>query len=365
MAFPFCWSDRYINHCLVDKNTSTNLLSMSANTTLPVNLDDYVRLTNISHWIYRIWTLLFLPLGLAGNLFALLIFFRWANYLSVYLYFCFLCIVNMCIILTDMTYHYLLPYIVQETIMIKTLLPPACKFIFFLTYFFRYIFIWIIVMINVDRCVYLTQYSRKAMICRQRSAKVICCLLVLFSFLANVHFLIYFNQPIITSLPSNTTCAIDGLLCHCKTTNSNYRYFWRNIWPWYNLTIFALLPLVTMIICCAILIRYIRRTRRDSNVSIVPRNHPNRSIAKTLICLNLLFPVTILPAVLLQLYVNFYPPKACLTIGIFNVLFSVGFAMLFVKNVFAFLIYYSTGKKFRIVFWAMLHCKGASMENRS
>lgn len=363
MLLPSCRSDRR-------KHRYQSFFAMSVNSTLPANFDEYLQLTNISHWIYRIWTLLFLPLGLAGNILALLIFLHWPHRLSVYIYFSFLCIINMCILLIDMDYHYLLPYIVQESIMIKRILPSACKVIFFLTYFFRYIFIWIIVMINIDRCIYLTEYAQKARLCRQRSAKVICFLVVVLSFLANGHFLLYFNQPIIVTAPSNRTCTIDGLICHCKTTNSNYRYFWKMIWPWYHLTVFALVPLVLMMICSVVIIRHIHTTRRkvmnerrDSTISIVSHSNQNRSIVKTLICLNLLFPLTMFPTLIFQIYVNFYPPRACQTIGIFNVLFSLGFAMIFVKNVFAFVIYYATGSKFRRAFWAMIRCQTAPAEN--
>src|SRR5690349_1536460 len=192
---------------------------MSINESLPIDFDEYIKLANISHWIYRTWTLTFLIIGVSGNIFALMIFIRWINRLSIYIYFTFLCIINIIILIFDVQYHYLLPFIFDNEIMIKRILPIACKLIFFSTYFFRYIFIWIIVMINIDRCLYLNEYSLKKILCQKRSAKIICCLLILFSFIANFHFLIYFNQPIINEIPKKNSCFSDGLLCHCKTTN--------------------------------------------------------------------------------------------------------------------------------------------------
>jgi len=345
---------------------------MSKNESLPIGFDEFVKLTNIAHWIYRIWTIPFMTLGVCGNLFALIIFIRWTNQLSVYIYFSFLCLVNILILLIDIEYHYLIPFIIDNNIMIKSLLPITCKFIFFFTYFFRYLFIWIIVMINIDRCLYLTEYSLKKILCQLRSAKIICIILILLSFIANCHFLIYFNQPIINEIPSETICSLDGLLCHCKTSNINYRFFWKKIWPIYNLILFGIIPLFIMMICCRLIIRHIRSTRqdvygnrRDSIISITSQNDHLRSIGKTLICLDLLFPITIFPTLLFQIYVIYKPPESCLTIGIMNLIFSIGFAMIFIKNTFAFVIFYFTGQKFRRAFWALIHCRNVSAYNET
>ena len=174
----------------------------------------------------------------------------------------FLCIINIFILIIDVQYHYLLPFIIDNEIMIKRFLPIACKFIFFLTYFFRYLFIWSIVMINIDRCLYLNEYSLRKILCQKHSAKIICCLLILFSFIANFHHLIYFNKPIINEIPLKNSCFSDGLLCHCKTTNINYRFFWKKIWPIYNLILYGIIPLFIMIICCILIIRHVRLTRK-------------------------------------------------------------------------------------------------------
>jgi hypothetical protein len=49
-------------------------------------------------------------------------------------------------------------------------------------------------MINIDRCLYITEHSFKKFLCQQRSIKMICFILILFSFITNYHFLIYFNS---------------------------------------------------------------------------------------------------------------------------------------------------------------------------
>ncbi|CAF0821580.1 unnamed protein product [Rotaria sordida] len=335
---------------------------MANNESLPIDFDEFVKLTNISHWIYRVWTILYNILGITGNIFALFIFIHWTKRLSLYIYFSFLCIINILVIFIDMNYHFLIPFTTNSKILIENFLPKACKCIFFLTYFFRYLFIWIIVMINIDRCLYLSEHSFRKILCQQRTAKIICCILILFSFFANFHFLIYFNQPIITQIPTNNTCFIDGLLCHCKTSHPTYRVFWKTIWPIYNLIIFAIIPLFIIIICCILIIRNIYLTRKniygkrhDSDVSVKSKNDHLHSITKTLICLDLLFPITIFPTLFLQIYVNYNAPKTCLKIGTLNLIFSIGFAMIYIKNTFAFFIFYLTGQKFRRAFSALVH----------
>ncbi|CAF1558726.1 unnamed protein product [Rotaria magnacalcarata] len=337
---------------------------MTKNDSVPIGFDEFVKLTNIAHWIYRIWTIAFILVGFTGNFTALIIFIRWANRLSVYIYFSFLCIINILILLIDMNYHFLLPFILDNKILVKNLLPITCKFIFFLTYLFRYLFIWTIVMINIDRFVYLNEHPFKKKFCQHRTAKMMCFVLILLSISANGHFLIYFNQPVITEVPLDNTCFLDGLTCHCKSLNTAYRSFWKNIWPIYNLMIFGIIPLVIMIICCILIIRNIYLTRRrifdgrrNSDASVNSENDNLRSIIKTLIWLDLLFPITIFPLLFLQIYVNYQSPKHCEKIGIMNLVFSILFAMIYIKNTFAFFIFYFTGQKFRRAFSKLIHCR--------
>ena len=56
---------------------------MAANESLPSDFDEFVKLTNIAHWIYRVWTVAFIAVGIIGNLLALTIFIPWTNRSSV------------------------------------------------------------------------------------------------------------------------------------------------------------------------------------------------------------------------------------------------------------------------------------------
>ena len=331
-----------------------------------MNLNEFHTFTNISHWIYRIWTIAFALLGIPGNLLALIIFSRWASSLSIYIYFSGLCIVNLCIILFDMMYYHLYPWIITDQFLIDDFLPMTCRFITFLTYFFRYVFIWFVTMINLDRCFYLTEASQKSILCRQRSAVLISLCLTLLSFLANSHFLFFSNQPVYTELPLNDSCPLDGSLIQCRSLNEHYQYFIDQIWPIYNLFLFALLPMVIIIICGILILRNIYLTRkdlepyysrRDSNSSRSSRDDDLRSIAKTLIFLDLLFPLTIFPVFFCQIYLNYSPPTSCQTRAIFNLIFSIATSITYTKNIFAFFIYYSTGKRFRRAFSTLIYCR--------
>lgn len=318
---------------------------------LPIDYDEYIRLTEIGHWIYRIWTIAFILFGICGNLLALIIFRQWINQLSVYTYLMFLCVVNIFILIIDVNYHYLFPFILNHEDMIVIVLPFACKFIFFLTYFFRYLFVGMIVMINIDRCVFVTDRSWKNYLCQPYSARIICVLCVVFSSLVNCHFVLYFNEPILSTIPARNTCFSDGILCHCKTSNMNYRYFWKTIWPICNAMIFAIVPLSIMIISSVFFIGKIRQTRRNMQGN---GTYSTRSIIRTILVLNLLFPLTIFPTLFYQIYVNYSPPRTCLSIGRMNLLFSIGFCMTFVKNALAFIIFYCTGHKFRREFSTLI-----------
>ncbi|CAF2738095.1 unnamed protein product [Rotaria sp. Silwood2] len=341
---------------------------MPLNNTLPIDFDEYIKLTNISHWIYSIWTIGFIIFGTIGNIFSLIIFVRWIDHLSINIYFIVLCIVNILIINIDITYHYLLPILIDNEIIIKNLLPITCKFMFFLTYFLRYLFIWLIVMINIDRCLYVTENSLKLILCRQHSANIICIILISFSFITNFHFLIFFNDSIITEILPKNQCILDNFYYHCESSNRNYQYFLKRIWPIYNLIIFAIIPILIIFICFILIIRIVYLTRqnrfvcgkRRSTISSITlqndRDH-SYSIAKVLICLDLLFPMTVFPILFIQIYINYNSPKTCHNIGIINLILSIGFPLSYIKNTFAFLIFYSTGRKFRCAFSALIRCR--------
>ena len=136
----------------------------------------------------------------------------------------------------------------------------------------------------------------------------------------------------------------------------------------YNLLIFGIVPLSIMSTCCILIIRSVGSTRekvydigQNSNPSVIPKNDHVRSITRTLLWIDLLFPITIFPALFLQLYIKYHRPKDCLAIGIMNLTFSVLFAMIYIKNTFCFFIFYLTGQKFRRAFMRLIRCKHINM----
>ena len=290
---------------------------MSSNTSSPADFVEYVRLTNASHWIYRVWVMGFLIVGALGNTVALIIFLRWTNRLSIYVYLTFLCLVNTFVMVGDMQYHYLLPFLIDSVTMLESILPVTCKCMFFLTCFFRYLFIWLIVAINIDRCLYLVDYSFKSIVCWPQSARIICVGLIIFSFLTNVHFLIFGNQPVIQNTSLSSQCHLDSFYRQCEPSNDNYRYFMKRIWPIYNLLLFGIIPCLIIVICGVLIIRSIQSTwravtaqgeGRGSKLAIASDSDHCRSIVQTLICLDLLFPVTIFPVLCFHIYVSYHPP---------------------------------------------------------
>ncbi|CAF1138806.1 unnamed protein product, partial [Rotaria sordida] len=202
-----------------------------------------------------------------------------------------------------------------------------------------------------------------------RTAFIICCLIVIISCILNLHFLLFYNQPIITKVPSKALCLTDGRLCHCTTTSKSYRYFWKKIWPIYNGLIFSIIPCLIMTICCIIIVKNLyeirdgvffgndKKKRRSSSAeSMVSAGYsPNKkcqtdqmhSVTLTLILLDVLFPLTIFPTLFFQIYINYVPPLTCRAIGQTNILLAFGLSCTFFKNTFGFFIYLLTGSKFR------------------
>src|SRR4051812_44548618 len=101
--------------------------NMTSTISLPIDFVLFDRLTNVAHWIYRIWTIPFIIMGLVGNLMSLIIFMNWARYLSVYVYFSLLCIVNICILIIDVLLNHFIPYVVNSHQFFEFVLPIQCR----------------------------------------------------------------------------------------------------------------------------------------------------------------------------------------------------------------------------------------------
>ena len=318
--------------------------NLTINSSLPIDFVLFEHLTSIAHWIYRLWTISFVTFGLIGNLLALIVFMKWIQKLSVYVYFSVLCVVNICILINDLLFNNFLPYVLDRYHLEEIFLPVLCRFNFFMIYFFRYLFIWLLTCINIDRCLFLVNISyAKTILCRSSSAWLICIVLILLSAAINIHFLVFCTKPLIYSY----TCHLDGNLCQCDTNNLAYQQFWRYGWPAIHLFVFGILPLMIMCLCLIRIVQYVRtvgqpadKIRRNSTSSIISQH--------TLIGLDLLFPLTVFPMLFLQTFIYYVPPQSCRAIGIWNVFFAISSAATFIKNTFAFCIYYLSGKKFRL-----------------
>lgn len=326
-------------------------------------MNQFNTLTNIARWISRVWTVSFTIIGIPGNLLALIIFSQWAKKFSIYIYFSALCLVNIFILLLDMMFSHFYPWFTTNRFLIEEILPITCRFIPFFTYFFRYLFIWLVTMINLDRCFYLRNFSPKSILCRQRTALIICCALIVVSLSANAHFFLFSAESSFSTSILNDSCPLDQSLLQCRSSNEHYQQFIERFWPIYNLFLFALIPICIIIICAILILRnfYLTRknlqpfeSRRDSNSSRNSHDDHLRSIAKTLIFLDLLFPLTIFPVLFYQIYLNYSPPISCQSRAILNLIFSIVCSFTYMKNAFAFFIYYFTGKRFRRSFSTLI-----------
>ena len=329
---------------------------MLINNSLPADFVTFNHLTNVAHWIYRLWAAPFIIFGLISNLTALIIFVNWARHLSIYVYSSILCLVNMCILINDTLFNYFLPYVMNNYQFEEYFLPILCHFNLFVIYLFRYCFIWLLTCINIDRCLFLSGESHaKSLLCHPRSAVLIGAGLVGLSAAVNIHFLLFCTQP---RSYSYNMCHLDGSWCQCTTSNLVYLRFWQFGWPATHLFFFGLLPLSIIFMCLICIVRHAHCIRKNVNNEIrhnsallaacQHHHHHLLMIVRTLICLDLLFPLTVFPALILQTYVSYAQPHTCRTIGIFNILFAIGSAGAFIKNVFLFGIYYLSGTKFRL-----------------
>ena len=230
----------------------------SQNSTSPAPFDlEQHQLGEINRYIYAILFPIIFLLGLIGNLLSSLIFsITKLNLSSCGVYFLQLAIYDSIALICGLHHCLTIGYHVQT--------PGAwyCQIRNFATYLSMDMASWMIVAISVDRLFKVKLPMKSRVYVTRKSALIVSGVVTLLFLGKNFHLLTNF-------IGDFTDLAVDN--CDPNPNYPRYVFFFKNVWPWIDLTTYALVPFVIVALANAFIIHdhYQRRLRlRKHNLDL-------------------------------------------------------------------------------------------------
>jgi len=287
-----------------------NPLTRSPNTREPYR--------TITLTLLRIYPILFMFVGTAGNLLSVYVVLRSKlRRHSTFIYLAFLSIVDLAVLYTfcvNFILHAWFNIDLQQVSLI------ACKIYSFSIYYFPQTSAWILTAVSIDRVFALTRGVRKTHKTRQTYIILITIFFILF--MLNIQFLFYDNtyilylqkqqikdfdlfnnsQEFIFPLSSSTIIYrivdtdMDINVVQCSSEYSDeYQKFYRDVWVYIDAIVNVYLPFTLMFLCSTIIFLSVLRTMGDahnSNKRLVARN-----LSTMLLSINAMFVILTAPIV--------------------------------------------------------------------
>jgi hypothetical protein len=235
-----------------------NITDLSSRTTFVVVKQN--GLEEASRYIYAaIFPIIFI-LGIVGNLFSSIIFsITKLNHTSCGIYFLLLAICDSLALIGGL--HHCL------TIGYHVAVPNAsyCRARNFFLYTSMDITSWMVVAISLDRYLKVKFPIKARMYATRKLSIIVSCIVTSIFIGKNVHLLTTF-------IGDFTDDAADN--CDPNPDYPSYMFFFKNIWPWIDLTTYSLLPFIIVAVCNAFIIhdqykRRLKLRKRNLDLSLI------------------------------------------------------------------------------------------------
>lgn len=246
-------------------------------TPFAVRKDD---LEEISHYMYMIIYPFIFLIGIIGNLFSSVLFaITKLNRTSCGVYFLLLAVFDTLALIGGLHHCLVIGFRVE--------VPNAiyCRARNFLLYASMDMASWMIVAISVDRFL-KAKYPIKARIyATQKLAIIISCIITVVFIIKNFHLATVFIGDFTENAADN---------CDPNPAYPTYVSFFKKVWPWIDLTTFAVLPFLIVSICNAFIIhdQYKRRVK-------LRKRHLDRTLITLLLVCSISLIVCNLPVTIL------------------------------------------------------------------
>ena len=336
--------------------------------------------------LLRIYPILFILIGTAGNLLSVYVVLRSKlRRHSTFIYLAFLSIIDLAVLYTfcvNFILHAWFNVDLQQVSLI------ACKIYSFSIYFFPQTSAWILTAVSIDRVFALTRGVRKT----HKTCQTYLILLFILSvlFLLNIQFLLYDNtytlslqkqqfnysasfkyeQELIPSLTASPPSSIyqivdtdmDINVVQCSSEYSDdYREFYRGVWVYVDAIVNVYLPFALMFLCSTIIFLNVLRTMgnaHNSNKRLVARN-----LSIMLLSINAMFVLLTAPIVFYLMFekrtltprINLCDMKIKAKYKMIKLFFIILMNANHTGNI---LVYCLTGTEFRTQLFHVLHTFG-------
>jgi len=214
-------------------------------------------LEEVSRYIYAIVFPVIFFLGLIGNLLSSILFsITKLNQISCGIYFLLLAIFDLSGLIGGLHHCLTIGYQVKVTS------AAYCRGRNFLLYMSMDMTSWMIVAISADRFLKVKYPIEARMYATRRLSIIVSAVICIILLIKNFHLLTVF-------IGDFTPNAVDN--CDPNPEYPSYEFFFKTIWPWIDLIVYALLPFILVTICNALIIsdQYKRRLKlRHRNIDM-------------------------------------------------------------------------------------------------
>ncbi|XP_033751048.1 mu-type opioid receptor-like [Pecten maximus] len=230
---------------------------------------------------------------------------------------------------------------------IRTHTSGICKFHTWLVYVSLDFSAWILVAVTAER-VALVWFPHKAKVkCTKKSAAFVITPIFVFLMLINSHIL--YGMDRIVKVDGNSTSI------KCDFVSENYRYFFEELWPWVDFTIFCGLPFCFLVLGNILIITKVFASQRATKRQVAPHDPNGRtqrsqmsSMSVMLFCLNCVFLLCTTPvSIYLIGYVQWARGATEATKANLSLIWTLVNVLMYANNTFNFLLYCMSGSRFR------------------
>ncbi|KAL8609116.1 hypothetical protein ACOMHN_046722 [Nucella lapillus] len=232
----------------------------------------------VEHYIWIVGGAVLLLLGSAGNALSLAVLTRprmRRSNVSVYL---------MVVAVADLVSLYtgLLRHIIQTATGkdVRQHSAAMCKIHTTVVYFSLDLSAWLLAALSVERCISVKWPHRVKPHCTRMTSVGVITGLGLLLFAVNAHFF-FLVGDLTVAVGNNQTRVV-----RCVPLSEEGYNFVAIVWPWLDLSLYALLPLIVHIVCNSIIVRSVLRSIRKTGrtrgsgagLSVVGRSRPGPSM---------------------------------------------------------------------------------------
>ncbi|XP_064615645.1 FMRFamide receptor-like [Liolophura sinensis] len=337
-------------------------MASTAGETNSTNSTNFVE-TEIAEGIWKYCSFVLIGVGTVGNVLAIFVLLRKNMRSSTTMFYLTVLAFADIVVLYTGLLRYWVKYVFEHDL--RAVTTASCRVHLFLVYFSLDAAVWTMVVVTIDRAIFVCWPFRAKTFCTLRNARFVLAALIVVLGLVNVHFL-WMIDIIVTD-----TGVVD---CEVQATLTGRQYWYAKVFhPWLDFCMFSFLPFSLMLVCNCLIIRQMALSRRRlaahakrqeekaTNVEIPTASNSRRisrksrrlprycsSVTVTLLTVNMVFLLSTSPIVVFLLgHDKWYDHGSAHARAVLGLIWAIVNMLQYLNNAIHFFLYCLTGPKFR------------------